>query len=1555
MRIEPLRWSPLPPSAYALQTKSEIASAVHARTKRSSTVVDLETKKAATALIRAGDAALSSLHSAALMNQLIADPAGRKSPLQSPVISDIPSTSTFGRAWAQLTHAIQSEPFASFASKHKIDTSTLKLNTQSGWAMDCVANGKRATFSIYDTGYEQATAAVSAAAHAFSSRLGPLEYTGASRATAEVIGTFYGVRPGDIPADIFRLITEQQDHHSFNALREPDSKAPDFNRPAYSHIREQQREAIENFAGEIALNPALLSPSQRKPTQWVEDADRELARMCSSAMLSLRPEMARYGKGPRTGFAMSEIPEHSTLGQTLRNTKVPPGKDAQISLAWITRFYAEPGNNETLVGVLTHTSTLTRNGFRALSKDTPPTDKRSHAVQQRQRAAIQTLANPSTTEPEAAAPPTEKTRPVLDPMAAIARRQFAGEPNVYSVVARLLSERIKQAAPSLDVDVNQIAIETPDPDNPGSVKRTQLMALALGYLAGSEAPNFTGTDRAFDTRPDLLARTGNAADTPLALDVSALSGVIGALPLRLNTAYEADSRDYWSKQAFSSPTNADSVFSDSRLALISHMLRSNLQLASLKQTGLDDEQRITVDSVVRHPEGSTRPAPLDPNSSGVTVYSLGDSTPNMLIHRYLAQSNRNILLVVEPSGKISAYDSWDDVEKLGHIRQELTANMFDTQAQTLIKQHQGDSLFNPPPSIGAENPTPVTIKLPDWMSNAGEAERFVMHELSQGLASFIQRNKGRAYNSDIKDIRTFAQQQFNLLPDNKKLTQYAAENLEVVFKVPYGTLGSGFIDRQTMSLADMLLNNLSGLPNGQIEVFFKSGFNDENGAEVKVRVPALEKEGVLKQLVSDLDIGKTYPALLKEKLLDDPAKMAERRSLFAQQVPIELQLKALELGIKGKAGFNNTGFRYIQEILKPGPGSKSVDGKEIVIRPLAFDNKPNGKTDVVEGAYLIEPKDSTTGPHILYRPLIPDAPLLQFPTREALLEAIQTPGKLQNDTLAWLPDENTRKLYSGNGFKHPNLVIFGLNLGSVTLNETVPLAVDSRLQQTLQEGKLMEYLYEANANSLITLADQQSTSDAQSRWASLKTGGLLLLNALLPVLRGPGAVLGLLLQAEGIIHDLEVLDDERSTGKEAALTDLLVNLATLLIHFKARSLPEPSTTLSPRPATGGSLLVEEVATPTPASNNRIALGGPADIKPLAGDVQVFLDTYNGKQRLNIMGHGEKPIGEQAAHIFGEDGKHYEAEDIDRELLARGIDIRDYSDVRLLACYSGNGGEQSLAAKLSALTGARVKGFDQEIITDYLGVGDEDPFKLYEDALARYRKNYTALSDREIQRMAEAELNRKLAGRDIKFNIFKDTGTEIELNIGSDEKPVIYRTKVDYQPRTFGTPKIKPAPAKPVEVLMGYSHTAEDAHSVLSTRSLTDCSALAVLTDLKDGVYQKRTLMHLTGSNLEFGLFDKDSYQLLQTLNDSLAGGGKVIFVGGIESQSATGMGAVLGQEYQGKKPLLALLRKPGVETTIASSLGVNINPDGTFKLIEGTGKGVFSTAQIRDVFDFADD
>jgi hypothetical protein len=155
--------------------------------------------------------------------------------------------------------------------------------------------------------------------------------------------------------------------------------------------------------------------------------------------------------------------------------------------------------------------------------------------------------------------------------------------------------------------------------------------------------------------------------------------------------------------------------------------------------------------------------------------------------------------------------------------------------------------------------------------------------------------------------------------------------------------------------------------------------------------------------------------------------------------------------------------------------------------------------------------------------------------------------------------------------------------------------------------------------------------------------------------------------------------------------------------------------------------------------------------------------------------------------------------------------------------------------------------------------------------------------------------------------------------------------------------------------MGESTTVSTGNETLSTRSLTDCSALAVLTDWNGTTYQTRTLMHLTGSNLELGLRGGNTRQLLDSLQASLDKGGRVILVGGVNTQSVQGLATVIGQEFQGQQPLNALLKqRPGVSVTIASSLGVTIKADGTFELIEDTGKGVLPAKEVREIFDRID-
>ncbi|TFY86224.1 hypothetical protein DYL61_28215 [Pseudomonas nabeulensis] len=162
------------------------------------------------------------------------------------------------------------------------------------------------------------------------------------------------------------------------------------------------------------------------------------------------------------------------------------------------------------------------------------------------------------------------------------------------------------------------------------------------------------------------------------------------------------------------------------------------------------------------------------------------------------------------------------------------------------------------------------------------------------------------------------------------------------------------------------------------------------------------------------------------------------------------------------------------------------------------------------------------------------------------------------------------------------------------------------------------------------------------------------------------------------------------------------------------------------------------------------------------------------------------------------------------------------------------------------------------------------------------------------------------------------------------------------------------PAEMINVWMGFSETVGDLTTILSTRNLTHCSALAVLSDLKDGVYQTRTLMHLNGSLLEGGL-NGNIHSLLAKLDHSLAKGGKVVFVAGVDTPSNFGMGRVLGQEHNGKQPFLDILKKPGVKVVMANSSGVDIHPDGTVKLVSGTGRGVLDQTASKEVFDAAAD
>ncbi len=780
--------------------------------------------------------------------------------------------------------------------------------------------------------------------------------------------------------------------------------------------------------------------------------------------------------------------------------------------------------------------------------------------------------------------------------------QFATRPTVRSVVSDMLSEAIKSQYPNLEINLAQTSVAEPIGDNPVQYRLTPLLDMALKHLASGSQLDFT--DKYALPQKLVNKRTGATLRVPAPsgnqrddIDLSVIELAIRSLRPSLKSAFAQALAEYWGQSA----AGATGPAASSRWLWMSGMLSDSLRSASLKQPGLTDAQRATLDQVVTYPDRSQRLSAKGADAARVFVLDStaregGDMatqlSPDLLITRQVGDSTQ--VLHASPNGQVTPYESleafgkaWGErlekdfvFDSLTWKRHEPDANIFDAQAAIILNNQlqavavtelpqtsslsdleQRLSLISDPSPwlVGAYAPDTDQVarlqeKLPSWLRNASEADRFAYHQHALELASDVQRNQGRNFLADIPDIRAYTEQQ---LQAQLQDTGFLAQHLEVTFKVPVGTLGSGYIERVTMSLTDMALRNLAGLPKGEMEVRHLGQL---------ITDPATPQR--LKEIITQVDIGKHYPELLQQRLLGDSAESRQRSALFAEQVPLQLTMQALELKLKGEAGITARGYSYVEAVFTPGGGAKQVDGQDIVVRPLAFLRKPGATPDVVENMFVIEPADSATGPHVLYRPMLSPA-LQEFATRQALLEALQQPGPLQQSVLAWLPDDRTRAVYGNGGFKTPNIARYGVfnEFDAPPTPAPTALAVDgygaaSTLRQDLEQGRLMQHLFLSNTHSLVHLAQGQSVSDAQSRWASYKELGGLLFNTLLPVMRGPGAMAGWLLQLADSEDDIRKLSDPNNQGDSAAVVvDLLLNMGMLLTHSVPADMTRPPVTL----------------------------------------------------------------------------------------------------------------------------------------------------------------------------------------------------------------------------------------------------------------------------------------------------------------------------------------------------------------------------------------------------------
>ncbi|MFQ6574721.1 dermonecrotic toxin domain-containing protein [Pseudomonas sp. UM16] len=287
------------------------------------------------------------------------------------------------------------------------------------------------------------------------------------------------------------------------------------------------------------------------------------------------------------------------------------------------------------------------------------------------------------------------------------------------------------------------------------------------------------------------------------------------------------------------------------------------------------------------------------------------------------------------------------------------------------------------------------------------------------------------------------------------------------------------------------------------------------------------------------------PHYIAQKL-DDPTRREQRVSCFAREWRSSLLFSALAAKVDGS--LSEGGLQCVADYCA-GRVDRNVPA--ITLMPLAFKREPTAsQADLVHGMYVFFSVQPTTV--LLYRPLYAKAPLMEFPSLEAMMVAIRQTGALQDSILDWVAPD-ARSVYDYGGFSEPHL--------------GRPIIDTSLLPEAVQPASLaLQFwglnvdakMYSANRDLLVELADRQSVSNTESRWALLTEGAWLLFDVATLLVRGPVATVAWLVQAiRGVQSDFSALTQGNHFEKSLAVVDLILNLGMALfhVHLPRRELP----------------------------------------------------------------------------------------------------------------------------------------------------------------------------------------------------------------------------------------------------------------------------------------------------------------------------------------------------------------------------------------------------------------
>ena len=427
--------------------------------------------------------------------------------------------------------------------------------------------------------------------------------------------------------------------------------------------------------------------------------------------------------------------------------------------------------------------------------------------------------------------------------------------------------------------------------------------------------------------------------------------------------------------------------------------------------------------------------------------------------------------------------------------------------------------------------------LPIWVKQASREVRGLFSQHLNNLGKLFNQPNWRFFDEGVPSLLAFTRQR--LMAAYPKPSDLEPNDVIITVHTVRGvSAAGGFPVKLISTLLNVALDNLASLPGDAIEVTLRNG----------AAPPQWLTPSAIKRLVSEVDIGEHYPRQVATVLKDSPIEVRWRSRSFIEQLRLELPLLALEFYTRGRWGMSRRGYATVAAVMQAQAAERYLGNQVIVLRPLAFKATASADADVVSNMFVIGPRALDVGPVVLYRPMA-QPKLMEFASRQDLLNAIDQPGELQQQVLAWM-SADARATYRGDGFTAPHFnTVDGLALLIDALTSAPALLATDEVQ-----GDYGQHLYQSQVQALLEQADRQSVSNRENLWARRMEGLSLGLNSVMPLVTGPLSVVGWLQVAWSVHEQLAARGDNEDEG--ATLVGFFLNMALVLMHYSNDALSE---------------------------------------------------------------------------------------------------------------------------------------------------------------------------------------------------------------------------------------------------------------------------------------------------------------------------------------------------------------------------------------------------------------